>query len=291
MIEITKVVEKTIASAIIKAIGEPAMKTFKNPIIEKKLKRDIARTAEHAEKRWIAEYNDDRDLVDAVRQMSLHDLPSIQETLRRLYDHPDDPITIQDFHGKLEENLPKGFNADRIEKAIASYMEILRSELINIEGLREKLNTIANIKTADNTAQIKELIAQLLPKGPEVSTLYDKLIKEKDTDPEKEFARIVDLLLFHETRREGKKIDFPVISDYKGIDNFDVGSYRRSGTTLFHCKFCPSPFSRKHRQDIVKLLKQIIEHQKESRHKKFILVTPQDLSESDEVAWFEGLRK
>jgi NACHT domain len=130
---------------------------------------------------------------------------------------------------------------------------------------------------------------------PEVKTLYDML--PKGTEGGKEFARIVDLLLFHEARRSGKKVTIfsDVAGDYHGLDSFESDVLRRGGTTGYQYKFYPSPLSGEHRQSIVQSLKKIAETQKQLKLKKWILVTPQDLTESatrkdgGDVSWFESL--
>ena len=131
---------------------------------------------------------------------------------------------------------------------------------------------------------------------PEVKTLYE--ILPKGTEGGKEFARVVDLLLFHEARRAGKKITIfsDVAGDYHGLDSFEGDVFRKYGTTGYHYKFYPSPLSSKHRKDIKKCLKQVAKSQKELKIRKWILVTPQDFIESStrkdggDVTWFEDLR-
>ena len=131
---------------------------------------------------------------------------------------------------------------------------------------------------------------------PEVKTLYELL--PKGVEGGKEFARIVDLLLFHEARRAGKKVTVfsDAAGDYHGLDSFAGDSFRKEGTTGYQYKFYPSPLSATHRSEIVDSIQLTAAKQKELRLKKWILVTPQDLTQSatrkdgGDVAWFEGLR-
>ena len=132
---------------------------------------------------------------------------------------------------------------------------------------------------------------------PGVKTLYDKL--PKGAEGGKEFARLVDLLLFHEGRRANKKIALfsDVAGDYHGLDSFAGDSFRKEGTTGYQYKFFPSPLSAAHRNAIVESLKRTASSQKELKLKKWGLVTPENLTESarredgGDVTWFEGLRK
>src|SRR5437870_2557483 len=115
---------------------------------------------------------------------------------------------------------------------------------------------------------------------PAVKSLYDLL--PKGTEGGKEFARIVDLLLFHEARRAGRK--FTAFSDasgdFHGLDSYQGDKFRTAGTTGYQYKFFPSPLSAEHRAAIKDSLKSTAQRQKELRLKKWILVTPQDLLES-----------
>lgn len=131
---------------------------------------------------------------------------------------------------------------------------------------------------------------------PAVKTLYEML--PKGAEGGKEFARLVDLLLFHDGRRGGKKIGLfsDVAGDYHGLDSFAGDIFRKEGTTGYQYKFFPSPLSDAHRKAIVESLQQTTKAQKKLRLKKWILVTPENLieasrrSEGGDVSWFEGLR-
>jgi energy-coupling factor transporter ATP-binding protein EcfA2 len=133
---------------------------------------------------------------------------------------------------------------------------------------------------------------------PETRTLSQ--ILPKGTEGGKEFARIVDLLLFHEARRKGRTINLfsDVSGDYRGLDSFGASSdgLRRNGTEGYQYKFFPSPLSAKHRAEIKASLKKAAEHQKKLNLKKWILVTPENFTETvqrkdlGDVSWFQGLK-
>lgn len=132
---------------------------------------------------------------------------------------------------------------------------------------------------------------------PEVKTLYE--ILPSGVEGGKEFARIVDLLLFHEARKNGKKITIfnDAAGDYHGLDSFEGDIFRKDGTTGYQYKFYPSPLSNDHRSEIVSSLLKAVKDQNKLMLKKWILVTPQDFIESSsrrdggDVTWFEFLRK
>lgn len=132
---------------------------------------------------------------------------------------------------------------------------------------------------------------------PAVKSLYE--ILPKGTEGGKEFARIVDLLLYHISRREGKKhtVFSDAAGDYCGLDSFGGDCFRLEGTTGYQYKFYPSPLSSNHRKDIESSLAKAAENHEKLKLKKWVLVTPQDLTESatrkdgGDVSWLEGLRK
>jgi hypothetical protein len=129
----------------------------------------------------------------------------------------------------------------------------------------------------------------------EVRSLYK--ILPNGTEGGKEFSRIVDLLLFHEAQRMGREITIfnDSAGDYHGLDSFKDGMFRLEGTIGYQYKFYPSPLSPKHRGEIEKSLKKVIDSQKEITLSKWILVTPEDLTESStradggDVTWFKSL--
>jgi hypothetical protein len=132
---------------------------------------------------------------------------------------------------------------------------------------------------------------------PPVRTLYQML--PKGAEGGKEFARLMDLLLFHEGRRTGKKIRLfsDVAGDYHGLDSFSGDTFRKEGTTGYQYKFYPSPLSDTHRKSILESLERTAKSQAQLKLKKWVLVTPENLIESSrrkdggDVTWFEGLRK
>jgi hypothetical protein len=130
---------------------------------------------------------------------------------------------------------------------------------------------------------------------PGVKTLYEVL--PKGSEGGKEFSRIVDLLLFHEARRKGHTIAVfnDAAGDYYGLDSFERSTWRRQDSTGYQYKFYPSPLSTPHRQDVIRSLKISATSSTKTKLKKWILITPEDLTESStrtdggDVTWFESL--
>ena len=131
---------------------------------------------------------------------------------------------------------------------------------------------------------------------PAVKSLFD--IIPKGTEGGKEFARVVNLLLFHEARRSGRValLFDDSAGDFRGLDSFEAG-FRKDGTTGYQYKFYPSPLSFAHRKEIERSVEKAAYNQEQLELKRWVLVTPQDLLESSlkarggDVAWFESLRR
>ena len=140
----------------------------------------------------------------------------------------------------------------------------------------------------------------------EVPTLYD-ILPPKSPASGREFARIVNLLLFHDGRRTGRTVSLfdDRAGDVRGLDAY---AKEADGVTGYQHKFFPSPLSATHRAEIKESLQQsmrefaemnIREKKMKSKPfglKKWILITPNDFVESSvrkdagDVSWFEGLR-
>ena len=116
-----------------------------------------------------------------------------------------------------------------------------------------------------------------------------------------EFARIVDLLLFHEARREGRTFNLfsDRAGDYGGMDSFADSGLRVISRVGYQYKFYPSPLSNEHRSQIKAAIIKAQEAQQGRKQRrrlsKLVVVTPDDLTESGrregggDVTWFDGL--
>jgi hypothetical protein len=123
------------------------------------------------------------------------------------------------------------------------------------------------------------MTARVRRRLPDVKTLYD--ILPKGVEGGKEFARIVDLLLFREAGNSGKNITLfsDVAGDYHGLDSFERQNLRIENMNLrienmigYQYKFYPSPLSIEHRKDILSSLKVTAEKQEKLHLKKTRIV-------------------
>ncbi|HVE72216.1 MAG TPA: NACHT domain-containing protein [Thermoanaerobaculia bacterium] len=112
----------------------------------------------------------------------------------------------------------------------------------------------------------------------------------------KEFARVVDLLLFHDARRRGETMTLfsDAAGDFAALDS--VGRSMKIGNTGYQYKFYPSPLSDQHRTAVSQALEAAVNQRDKSGINRWIVITPDDLVESarrktgGDVTWFESLR-
>lgn len=119
------------------------------------------------------------------------------------------------------------------------------------------------------------------------------------TEGGKEFARIVDKLLFRESRRNNKTFMCfsDAAGDFHGLDSFVGNKNSNDGVTGFQYKYYPSPLTSGHRSEIKAALLKANEQRNETGLKRWVLITPEDLTNSavrsdrGDVAWFDSLKK
>ena len=128
-----------------------------------------------------------------------------------------------------------------------------------------------------------------------VKTLFE--ILPKGTEGGKEFARIVDMLLFVDARSAAKTVTLldDSAGDYRGLDSYST-TPRTVGTTGYQYKFFKSPFTARHRTQIEQSLAVAAKHAKKTKLDRWVLVTPEDLLQSStksaggDVEWFHKLQ-
>ncbi|WP_374369201.1 NACHT domain-containing NTPase [Dongia sp.] len=116
------------------------------------------------------------------------------------------------------------------------------------------------------------------------------------TESGKEFARIVDLLLFNEARHRNETFTVfdDASGDYAALDSLSKG-FRRSGSVGYQYKFFSSPLSTNHRAEIKESLRRAVEKSTTSKIRHWVIVTPDDFTNSrrkggGDVSWFENLK-
>lgn len=112
-----------------------------------------------------------------------------------------------------------------------------------------------------------------------------------------EFARIVDLLILHQYRRENGRFNMfdDSAGDFFGMDSFGETYFRKVERTGYQYKFIGCPINPKHRTDIERSILRATSSENKSQIQKYVLVLPEDLTESQsrssgDVSWFENLK-
>jgi len=111
---------------------------------------------------------------------------------------------------------------------------------------------------------------------PETRTLYE-ILPAKSPASGREFARIVNLLLFHDARRRSESLTLfdDRAGDFRGLDAFQQGA---GGIAVgYQHKLYPTPLSDGHRKEIEESLPKTRGQPQEHRAEiqKWVLVTPQ----------------
>lgn len=148
---------QTLYDQLFDIVVEKAQSSVKKPLVKRELKNALART----EERFKAATKD-HEIYQAVLACPLHDLPSIVEELAKFYDHPASlslEITLNERISETFQHLPK----DKIRENIASYLSILREELITVSpDYRNKQDVLSNIRTENNTVLIASQLKNIL---------------------------------------------------------------------------------------------------------------------------------
>ncbi|WP_041258201.1 NACHT domain-containing protein [Fibrella aestuarina] len=128
----------------------------------------------------------------------------------------------------------------------------------------------------------------------QIKSLYQ--ILPKGTVGGKEFAQIIDLLLYQEAKRNNRHITLfsDAAGDYRGLDSYEEDHKDSNKIIGYQYKFYPSPLSNEHRADIKHSLISAIEKNGKELA-KWIIITPEDFIESStrksggDVTWFNTL--
>ena len=129
-------------------------------------------------------------------------------------------------------------------------------------------------------------ISKLLPEG---------------TESGKEFARIIDLLLFSDARRRGKTIELfnDAAGDLYGLDSYEKLPGKKAGIIGYQYKFFTDTLNGNDRKAIKKSLQKAANshHERKIIIKKVVFVTPEDFTQSatkkggGDQEWFDSLKE
>ncbi len=110
-------------------------------------------------------------------------------------------------------------------------------------------------------------MATRVPKRIQETKTLSAILPAKSASSGREFARIVNLLLFHDGRRNGRTATLfdDRAGDVRGLDAFEE---KNGALTGYQHKFYPSPLTDDHRKAIEKSLLHTLESEKEITKKR-----------------------
>lgn len=141
-------------------IGKETLKELKSPLQQKELNSKLEESLKRAETRFIQNYPD-KDVTDAITELTIADLPSIKSAIWMFYENPTNNETIKELEKQIEIILPKNYRKNEIAAAARHYIQFIWEEMVAIPDIRDKLNTLATIRTERNTARSLEVLQSI----------------------------------------------------------------------------------------------------------------------------------
>ncbi|MCH7662714.1 MAG: hypothetical protein IH859_02465 [Chloroflexi bacterium] len=141
-----------------KVIGAEAIDEIKAPHARKELSESLGEALAQAEKTFINQHKD-KDARDALLQLPINDLPSVQDAIWTYYKRPNSKV----LHKVLIKRLGEGFSKKQAKPTVEAFLQFLKQELINIDSeIRDKIkaNTLLDIKE-----ELQKLVKQGELKG------------------------------------------------------------------------------------------------------------------------------
>ncbi|MBI5296909.1 MAG: tetratricopeptide repeat protein [Chloroflexi bacterium] len=170
----------SITEKLLGAILEYLKKGGENLIKDATAKKAIKEAIERAAERFGNEYSNQGLAKALVVSTRFHDLPSVQEAIRQVLQHPFDPVPQVELENEFSITLPQS-QKKLAGEAAQAYLEILREELIGVEKLNDKLKLIYLRRTADATERTADGVKELVEMQKKSST--EKKSSTKSTTP------------------------------------------------------------------------------------------------------------
>src|SRR5271157_3034599 len=157
---LSKVVISILESKIEPIIGKDTIAELKAPLLKKELAHKVNLAIQTAEDRFINQYADD-DVISALQELSIADLPSTQKIISDYFLTPDDSSSISQIVSHFEAILPPEFSNEALILAAKVYFRYAIEEISIIPEFGEKLKTLATLRTESNTSEIKDILSSI----------------------------------------------------------------------------------------------------------------------------------
>jgi len=177
-------VPTSIAEKLLGVILDFLKKGGENLINDVAAKNAIKKAIEYAAERFGDEYSDKGLAKALVVNTKLHDLPSVQNAIQTLLQHPFDPAPQVEVENEFAAVLSKN-QKELAGGAAQFYLEILREELIGVEKLHDKLKLILLKRTAEATERTADGVEKLVEMQKKSSTEKKPVGSEDITNPQK----------------------------------------------------------------------------------------------------------
>ncbi len=151
----------SIADKLLGLVLDFLKKGGENLVKDAAARKAIKQAIERAAERFGNEYSDKGLAKALVVSTKFHDLPTVQDAIRQVLQHPFDLAPKVKIESEFATVLPESQRKSATDAA-RSYLEILREELIGVEKLNDKLKLIYLKRTADATERTAEGVKELV---------------------------------------------------------------------------------------------------------------------------------
>lgn len=162
-------------------VGKAAIQIVKDPVEQKRIWDSYIEALTKANDKFIESYTDkDKNLVTALSEMAVVNLPSILTDLFSFCDNPTNTAFQKNLSTNLHSLKPNE-NAVNIDNAVKTYMDLLRAEIVASanEAARSKLTAMNALEMREEIARISsdvEQIMKIISRKEEVP-IQDVLVK------------------------------------------------------------------------------------------------------------------
>ncbi len=216
-------------------IGTGAIQEIKRPLFDKEELDQVAEALGRTEQHFTAD-GDDANVREAVLELPLANLDSIDRAVKDFYLHPNEDAALAKILAtRLATDYPSLPNV-QVKDGVTRYIKILKEELINLSPeIRDKLSTLATLgieeysrQTAEGVRELVELEkkrsaqegVRLTAEVPTIKALHSIPAPPRDfTGRIKEIDELVKLLT------DGKRASISGLTGMGGVGKSTLASY------------------------------------------------------------------
>lgn len=164
-----KLVVAILESKVETVLGENAVKEIKSPLQSKELRLQLFSAVKRAEERFVEAFPE-REIADALKELPLFNLPTIQKAIIDFYNNPSSSGTKKQLETQFKLILSTRFSSDQLSIAASEYVVYLWEEMTSVEELRERLAALATIRTEQRIAAMQGNLSVIQDKLSQLTT-------------------------------------------------------------------------------------------------------------------------